>query len=108
MQKIKLFKDQEGFVLSIRVFNTGFDLLYRRTIKFIQFGKVPVRFIVLKPKDKKFPRFIRSLGWIINKETSRICYGFTHRPLDISIFWRKNEELVQNRQTEQARKHIRD
>jgi len=76
---------------SFRWFGTGWDSTrYGKGDWFVQFGRDPVKFIVIIPKGKEFPDFLLTFGWKTTFCKGRVRAGTTIRPRNYKLLWGRN------------------
>jgi hypothetical protein len=81
-----------GFWSSFRWLAFGWDnLVYTDGTRFVQYGRAPVRFVLIKRPDAPVPKFLLNPFWKTTINKQRIKVGTTTRPIKIASLWRSYE-----------------
>lgn len=85
--KAMYYKDKITKVFSIRRF-IDLDYVSNEDFILIQWGSDPVKFACYVRKKRRPPYFLFSSRWDTKLSFNRIKLGYTHKPFNLTKFWR--------------------
>ena len=84
-----------------------FDYVNNDGVRFIQYGRSPVKWVLFKKKDKKCPMFLSASGWKITHQKFGFMTGTTKKPLKFEKQWgASNEKALRNERHRPGREPV--